>query len=235
MKTVNLTLSLGLGLGSFTGNITGLTPGQNYYIRAYATNSAGTAYGIATSVNGHTADINSIISQQYIDELKRLGVPVYSGVTPPTVSGIYNVSPYALKGSNISTDNIGNVYDDMIIQFSQQDLSKLTIQIDYVQSSLSSTRTGSFIVGSGYNFTVFSRTVTTKPYGTSIMVEIFSGTLDTNSLKDYSDGFIMIDNGGTSTLLTGQGRVFWDSDGVSEKVSFLKSAHIPGSLPKKDD
>ena len=39
-KTTN-----GFGTGNFTCNITGLTPGTKYYIRAYATNSAGTAYG----------------------------------------------------------------------------------------------------------------------------------------------------------------------------------------------
>ena len=35
----------GTGTGSYTSNITGLTPGTKYYIRAYATNNAGTAYG----------------------------------------------------------------------------------------------------------------------------------------------------------------------------------------------
>ena len=33
------------GVGSFVSNITGLTPNTLYYVRAYATNSAGTAYG----------------------------------------------------------------------------------------------------------------------------------------------------------------------------------------------
>jgi hypothetical protein len=40
----NLT-SNGTGTGSFTSNLTGLQPGTTYHIRAYATNSAGTAYG----------------------------------------------------------------------------------------------------------------------------------------------------------------------------------------------
>ena len=39
----------GTGAGSFTSNITGLTEGTTYYVRAYATNSAGTGYGSAMS------------------------------------------------------------------------------------------------------------------------------------------------------------------------------------------
>jgi hypothetical protein len=35
----------GSGTGTFTSTITGLTPGTNYYVRAYATNAAGTVYG----------------------------------------------------------------------------------------------------------------------------------------------------------------------------------------------
>jgi uncharacterized protein (TIGR02145 family) len=35
----------GSGIGAFTSNITGLSPNTQYYVRAYATNSAGTAYG----------------------------------------------------------------------------------------------------------------------------------------------------------------------------------------------
>lgn len=35
----------GSGMGSYTSQMTGLTPGQTYYVRAYVTNGVGTAYG----------------------------------------------------------------------------------------------------------------------------------------------------------------------------------------------
>jgi uncharacterized protein (TIGR02145 family) len=43
--TANMTIISSSGSGSFTSNLTGLTANTTYYLRAYATNSAGTAYG----------------------------------------------------------------------------------------------------------------------------------------------------------------------------------------------
>jgi len=43
--TSNSKTSDGKGTGSFTSNLTSLTPGTKYYVRAYATNEAGTDYG----------------------------------------------------------------------------------------------------------------------------------------------------------------------------------------------
>ena len=39
----------GTGLGTFTSNLTNLSPNTTYYVRAYATNSAGTSYGMEVS------------------------------------------------------------------------------------------------------------------------------------------------------------------------------------------
>ena len=49
----------GSGTGPFTSSITGLLPGTNYYVRAYATNAIGTAYGvqIATTTTAILATI----------------------------------------------------------------------------------------------------------------------------------------------------------------------------------
>ena len=46
----------GSGTGSFTSSITGLTAGTSYYVRAYATNSVGTAYGEERSFTANFVD-----------------------------------------------------------------------------------------------------------------------------------------------------------------------------------
>ncbi len=43
--TADAKTSNGTGKGNFTSNLTGLTPATTYYVRAYATNAQGTAYG----------------------------------------------------------------------------------------------------------------------------------------------------------------------------------------------
>ncbi len=48
----------GTGTGTFDSNITGLLPATTYYVRAYATNSAGTAYGEEVSFSTLLGDID---------------------------------------------------------------------------------------------------------------------------------------------------------------------------------
>ena len=49
------------GMGSFTSSLTGLTAGTTYYVRAYATNAAGTAYGnqITFTTTAHTFSVSA--------------------------------------------------------------------------------------------------------------------------------------------------------------------------------
>jgi hypothetical protein len=48
----------GTGTGSFTSAITGLTATTTYYMKAYATNSAGTGYGNEMSFKTYTGEIS---------------------------------------------------------------------------------------------------------------------------------------------------------------------------------
>ncbi len=79
----------GVGIGPFESNMTGLSPGQIYYVRSYATNAAGTAYGS---------------SLQFTTLGNQAQVPV---LTTTAVTSITTSS--AMSGGNISTDNGSSV------------------------------------------------------------------------------------------------------------------------------
>ena len=53
--------SNGTGTGSYTSSITGLKPNTNYFVRAYATNSLGTAYGTNISFTSATIPLGTVI------------------------------------------------------------------------------------------------------------------------------------------------------------------------------
>jgi len=61
--TSNSSINNGTGIGSFVSNLTNLTVGTTYYLRAFATNSVGTSYGVEktfTSTNVPTVITSSI-------------------------------------------------------------------------------------------------------------------------------------------------------------------------------
>jgi uncharacterized protein (TIGR02145 family) len=76
----------GSGTGSFTSSITGLTVNTTYYVRAYATNTVGTAYGNQVSLTT-IATIPTLITTSA------------SGITSNT----------AMSGGNITADNGGTI------------------------------------------------------------------------------------------------------------------------------
>jgi uncharacterized protein (TIGR02145 family) len=56
--TSNTVVASGAGTGVFASSITGLAQGTQYYVRAYATNSAGTSYGNQITFNTNLADVD---------------------------------------------------------------------------------------------------------------------------------------------------------------------------------
>ncbi|MCC3153338.1 FG-GAP-like repeat-containing protein, partial [Hymenobacter sp. BT770] len=96
----------GTGTGSFSKSITGLTPSATYYVRAYATNSAGTSYGALqqfrtvsaptvttatpTAITTTSATLGGTIVSTGEDPVTSRGV-VYSATNPTPSTGGTNV------------------------------------------------------------------------------------------------------------------------------------------------
>jgi uncharacterized protein (TIGR02145 family) len=134
--TANSSTNNGNGTGSFTSNLTGLTSNTTYYVRAYAINSAGTAYGnqqsftttnsgsgivsnpgAGVTYNGYT--YSSVVlgnGQEWMSENLRTanyrnGVPIPTGLDNATWSST-TAGAYAIYNNDNANDAIyGKLYN----------------------------------------------------------------------------------------------------------------------------
>ncbi len=97
----------GTGTGTFSSNLTGLSPDTTYYVRAYATNSAGTGYG--SQVEFHTSngsshwsfspgDPSSPVWKLYLISATLDSVPLQAGDEIALFDGEILVGWYQLEG-----------------------------------------------------------------------------------------------------------------------------------------
>ena len=101
----------GSGKGTFTSNITGLTASTMYYVRAYATNGTGTAYGDEFSFTTLSSQgANAVTIQSFAFTPPSLTVPVNTTVNwtnndavshtvTSDVAGVFNSGTIAPGGS----------------------------------------------------------------------------------------------------------------------------------------
>ncbi len=119
----------GSGMGSFISNISGLTEGTTYYVRAYATNSAGTGYGTQltfkttmtplTDSDGNVYQVVKIGNQVWMAENLRTtkyneddGTLPIPNVTDPADWGALTTPAYVWYNNNITNkDTYGAIYN----------------------------------------------------------------------------------------------------------------------------
>jgi len=99
----------GSGLGVFQSTITGLTPSTTYYVRAYATNSAGTGYGSQVSFTTSGGS-----SGEYPDGFVHCGTPTaVVDVTNPATGKIWmdrNLGASQVATSSSDAASYGDLY-----------------------------------------------------------------------------------------------------------------------------
>ena len=201
----------GTGIGTFSSNLTGLTPGTVYYVRAYATNSIGTAYGIQF-VFTTTASLN---------------IPTLGPTT--LVTGITNIS--AISGGNvISEGGIGLITRGVCWSvFSGPTVGGW--------STNNGTGTGPFtsnITGLSPNTLYYVRSYATNPIGTGYGTEVSFTTTNTGStticsqiwmdrnlsVSTYRNGdpIPLVTNSSTWASLTTGAYCYYNNDPATEIV-----------------
>lgn len=164
-------------------------------------------------------------------------IPIYDGVNPPNIDGVYVITPM-----QITYDTTGNYdpgYDGFAptyIKFYNQDERRNSL--DFLEKQVwegtiigESESPGSYISGEGDNFTVFFNTTGTS-YLDSYNVDtktalVISGTKTSSGISNIYYAFVMVDKSDDPShriMDVGEFRVFMDGDGLAEPSSWARSA-----------
>ena len=108
--TANSFTTDGMGTGAFVSNLTGLTASTLYYVRAYATNGVGTAYG--NEVSFTTLSTWSCGSSFTINHIAGTVAPVNKTVTYGTVTNVPGETSKCWITSNLGADHQASAVND---------------------------------------------------------------------------------------------------------------------------
>lgn len=104
-------IALGTGTGTLSHTLTGLAPGTTYYVRAYATNEAGTAYG--NQITFETTATIPVVTTTAVSDLTVTtaatgGAVTQQGGAPVTARGVcWNTTGTPTRADHHSTDGAG--------------------------------------------------------------------------------------------------------------------------------
>ena len=191
----------GTGTGTFTSSITGLTENTTYYVRAYATNEAGTAYG----------------SQKTFTTPHATTLPT---VTTNNVTEITQTS--AVSGGNVTSEGYGTVSAKGICWSTSQNP---TISNSHTTDGMGTGGYTSSIIGLSSNTTYYVRAYATNEVGTAYGSEMsfntqVAVTLPTVTTRDVT--------GITQTTATCGGNVITDGNAiVTERGVCWNTLHNP--------
>ena len=176
--------------------------------------------------DGLTEDINNMLPPDMLKKFIDLGISINGGNTPPNIEGTYLVSPLTLVKSSVNSffePRPGTVYWNnngvMDLSFSEQNSTNLAVKVDYsagaddVGSGL-----GAFITGEGNKFSVFVEITGISGGYQTKSVQIHSGEITIDGIKNYQLAGVVTEAAPT-TIKAGEGRLWKDGDGFSERVN----------------
>ena len=193
--------SSGSGTGGFTVSMSSLTPNTTYYVRAYATNSAGTAYGEEVSFT----------------TLQNIALPTV------TTSAVTNITQTTANGG-------GNVTNDGGATVTERGICWSTTHNPTINNSHanSGTGVGNFTVsmsGLTPNTTYYVRAYATNSAGTNYGEEVSFTTLQNVTVPSVTTSNV---TSITPTTATGGGNVTQDGGAtVTERGICWSTSHNP--------
>jgi uncharacterized protein (TIGR02145 family) len=213
--TINNSISNdGSGAGSFQSTLTGLQPGTSYFVRAYATNDAGTAYGITYSFTTNSLPVVNTVQYDNVTYYSAL----LSGELISSESNIVSRGFYFSTSPNFSS-NFQVIPNGASIGIFSNQVSSLDTSTTYYFRAYAESLVG-ISLGNVLSFS------TTAP---QLAILNTSPVISITESSAVSGGFIISD--GTSTI-TSRG-VVWGVNSLptlSNNVGFTNDGLGLGSF-----
>lgn len=185
--------------------------------------------------------LNDIVTPQIIDTLKSHGLVIHDGTTPPTVDGVFLLSPDECTYDNRSP-SAGKLFTDYEYQFINQDNAKYTLTVNYSNAIVGGPDSGTdgsatYIAGQGNLFTVFAQITGSLNGVTYKELQVLTAEKQDTGLKNFQWAFLMVskseDPGDVKVAKVGTMRIFHDKDGFSEKKDVFTTSSIGQNLVQK--
>ena len=157
--------------------------------------------------------IEKIVPVNVLSEAKSLGMPIYDGVDPPTITGSYVLDDQTMKKSNIEGDEpSGTKYVDEVLTISNQSNDNYTATLK-IESDGETYTYNAVISGSGDKFTLYiSMRITFEDNTSAKAVMLYSAVLKEDALHDVHYGMFFVEQ-----PYSGMGHVIYEADGIAHK------------------
>ncbi len=113
------------------------------------------------TTEGFSVEIQKIVPQSLVDDLRVKGMTINEGQQPPSVEGIYRADPFELLSPYAPEDSYekGRIISPQLYKFTGQSADKSKVQIEYKSEggTDSGAGVGSFVAGTGNKFTIFAQ------------------------------------------------------------------------------
>jgi len=185
---------------------------------------------LKSSSSGNDLSLGLVPNTVIPDDIKPVferKMPIYSGITPPDISGKYVSSPNIIIHSTLDEDRdsvlAGQRFADLYIAFTEK-ADKIYYREKQGESSYGNSDNVTVdVVGQGDNFTAYFIEVGEAKgisFKTSVVI---SGTITDDGIKDFYYSFIMVEKGPDPQNLlvpVKTYRIFKDYDGLTERYNW---------------
>jgi hypothetical protein len=168
--------------------------------------------------------LSKVFTPTIMDSLIRRGVPVYSGLTPPVINGIYYLSPNYCSYDNSWTKSAGKYFIPYKLQFSNQ--NGTSIAYAYKGSTSTAIDAGSdvkaFITGRDSVFTVYAQIFgAVDSVSTYTNLVVISGVIKNGIISNLKQAqYILSKNDRFNRIVpVGTMRVYVDGDKTTGNLS----------------